>query len=309
AAPRADLREQRKFVDPTFPPEASSLDANNRAGSDIEWRRADRGWLVSNPHLVVDGVSGSDSRANAGSNAWFVTASAAPLTFEPGQPAQQPSLPNWTGTRKDYGDDFHPGIFSLLGMAASTRLSLMTCCRRGKGRLGLRAFLRGERVLERSTLRKPTLNYASLSRGRVVDALASFVRGIPEHWDLRKMRQPGAENGINPDSPDDQAQLAKQFYTHLSRRSLILFSLQPDNRTTRMGDWTKESLVYGRGYILTDIQQTKLKDGKTPADANEVPECLVRHWSGPGGWRVTGFARVARSVTLEFKDKIGAGGQ
>uniref|UniRef100_A0A1I8FMC9 Calpain catalytic domain-containing protein n=1 Tax=Macrostomum lignano TaxID=282301 RepID=A0A1I8FMC9_9PLAT len=141
-------------------------------------------------------------------------------------------------------------------------------------------------------------DYASLSRGRVVDALASFVRGIPEHWDLRQMRQPGAEKWINPDSPDDQAQLAKQFL-HSSKQAL---SDIPDNRTTRMGDWTKESLVYGRGYILTDIQQTKLKDGKTPVTLMMFQNAWFdMEWTG--AW--SDGSPEWRSVTLEFKDKIG----
>ncbi|PAA80400.1 hypothetical protein BOX15_Mlig011844g2 [Macrostomum lignano] len=293
------IREQRKFVDPTFPPEASSLDANNR-GSDIEWRRPTE--LVSNPHLVVDGVSGSDVMQGERGNAWFVTASAA-LTSRPGQ--LNSVLPNWT--QQDYGDDFHPGIFRFLfsrhGGLYEVVIDDLLPTR--KGRL-VYAHSCEENEFWSALLEKAYAkmhgDYASLSRGRVVDALASFVRGIPEHWDLRQMRQPGAENGINPDSPDDQAQLAKQFYTHLSRRSLILFSLQPDNRTTRMGDWTKESLVYGRGYILTDIQQTKLKDGKTPVTLMMFQNAWFdMEWTG--AW--SDGSPEWRSVTLEFKDKIG----
>uniref|UniRef100_A0A1I8JS83 Calpain catalytic domain-containing protein n=1 Tax=Macrostomum lignano TaxID=282301 RepID=A0A1I8JS83_9PLAT len=266
------------------------LDAQQHAASDIEWRRPTE--LVSNPHLVVDGVSGSDVMQGERGNAWFVTASAA-LTSRPGQ--LNSVLPNWT--QQDYGDDFHPGIFRFLfsrhGGLYEVVIDDLLPTRKGRlvyahsceenefwSALLEKAYAKvtTSSTSEHYILNTPQCNrmhgdYASLSRGRVVDALASFVRGIPEHWDLRQMRQPGAENGINPDSPDDQAQLAKQFYTHLSRRSLILFSLQ-----------------------------TKLKDGKTPVTLMMFQNAWFdMEWTG--AW--SDGSPEWRSVTLEFKDKIG----
>ncbi|XP_026790317.3 calpain-1 catalytic subunit isoform X2 [Pangasianodon hypophthalmus] len=99
------LIRKRRYVDDMFPPDNSSVGENLLQPEDlakVEWRRPTD--LVSNPQLIVDGVSRFDFAQGVVGNCWFLAAVGA-LTFQ--RHIMQKVFPVEQSFQKDYAGIFH----------------------------------------------------------------------------------------------------------------------------------------------------------------------------------------------------------
>ncbi|KAF7704411.1 calpain-1 catalytic subunit-like [Silurus meridionalis] len=99
------LIRRKTYIDDMFPPDNSSIGENLLEPeylAKVEWMRPTQ--LVSNPYLIVDGVSRFDFAQGAVGNCWFLAAVGA-LTFH--EPILQKIFPIGQSFQKDYAGIFH----------------------------------------------------------------------------------------------------------------------------------------------------------------------------------------------------------
>ncbi|MCJ8736870.1 hypothetical protein PDJAM_G00017250 [Pangasius djambal] len=99
------LFRNRTYIDDMFPPDNSSIGENllqPEVLAKVEWRRPTN--LVSNPQLIVDGVSRLDFAQGDVGNCWFLAAVGA-LTFQ--RDIMQKVFPAEQSFQKDYAGIFH----------------------------------------------------------------------------------------------------------------------------------------------------------------------------------------------------------
>uniref|UniRef100_A0A1I8IUE1 Calpain catalytic domain-containing protein n=1 Tax=Macrostomum lignano TaxID=282301 RepID=A0A1I8IUE1_9PLAT len=220
-----------KFEDPEFPLEAGPGIDNDG----VEWLRPSE--LAVGPRLLSDGVSGADVvGSERGASAWFATACSV-LTARPSLLLQL--IPSYAD--QDYGTQFHPGILQFeFGRQGRAYRVVVDDRLPSRGGQLLRCHSDDGAEFWSALLEKAYAKlhggYAALANGRIADAIASFCRGIPDSWDLRHL----------------QAQLAA---------TSALAHAASEGKGRRTGDYTADNLVYGRGYLLSDVQQVRLKDG------------------------------------------------
>ncbi|PAA83752.1 hypothetical protein BOX15_Mlig010786g3 [Macrostomum lignano] len=248
---RNHLTFSRKFEDPEFPLEAGPGIDNDG----VEWLRPSE--LAVGPRLLSDGVSGADVvGSERGASAWFATACSV-LTARPSLLLQL--IPSYAD--QDYGTQFHPGILQFeFGRQGRAYRVVVDDRLPSRGGQLLRCHSDDGAEFWSALLEKAYAKlhggYAALANGRIADAIASFCRGIPDSWDLRHLQ--AQVDLTNPVARDRLARILQSF---VRRDSILLFSLRPEGKGRRTGDYTADNLVYGRGYLLSDVQQVRLKDG------------------------------------------------
>ncbi|KAL7862048.1 hypothetical protein SRHO_G00134890 [Serrasalmus rhombeus] len=95
----------RRFIDNMFPPDNMSIGERLLSPEDmasVQWIRPTK--LVSNPHLVVDGISRFDFAQGKIGNCWFLAALGA-LTFQ--KHIMEKVFPSGQSFHKDYAGIFH----------------------------------------------------------------------------------------------------------------------------------------------------------------------------------------------------------
>uniref|UniRef100_A0A1I8F3M8 Calpain catalytic domain-containing protein n=1 Tax=Macrostomum lignano TaxID=282301 RepID=A0A1I8F3M8_9PLAT len=183
-------------------------------------------WLRPSELAVGRACSRTACRAlmcERGASAWFATACSV-LTARPSLLLQL--IPSYAD--QDYGTQFHPGILQFeFGRQGRAYRVVVDDRLPSRGGQLLRCHSDDGAEFWSALLEKAYAKlhggYAALANGRISDAIASFCRGIPDSWDLRH--------------------------------------LQAQGKGRRTGDNTADNLVYGRGYLLSDVQQVRLKDG------------------------------------------------
>uniref|UniRef100_A0A8C2GTF6 Zgc:162184 n=1 Tax=Cyprinus carpio TaxID=7962 RepID=A0A8C2GTF6_CYPCA len=179
------ITDQKRFVDDKFPPDSSSIDPKNKLKLDldkIEWLRPSK--IVSDPQLIVQGVSRFDySQGSYLGNCWFL-ASVGALTFQ--KEIMDQVMPADQSFGKDYAGIFHFRFWRFgkwIDVVIDDKLPTI------KGKL---IFVHSKTsnefwpALLEKAYAKVCGSYADMHAGRVSEALLDFTGGVHICLELEK---------------------------------------------------------------------------------------------------------------------------
>ncbi|KAL1258144.1 hypothetical protein QQF64_011388 [Cirrhinus molitorella] len=179
------ITSNKRFVDDKFPPNSSSIDPKNKlklALNKIEWLRPSK--IVSDPQLIVQGVSRFDySQGPNLGNCWFL-ASVGALTFR--KEVMDQVMPSDQSFGKDYAGIFHFRFWRFgkwIDVVIDDKLPTID---------GQLVFVHSKTsnefwpALLEKAYAKVCGSYADMHAGQVSEALLDFTGGVHVNFELEK---------------------------------------------------------------------------------------------------------------------------
>lgn len=290
------LKKGTLFIDPEFPANNKSL-FYSKVDPDIVWKRP--GELCKVPKLIVEGVTCDDLNEGQLGNTWFVSACTA-LAKE--QKLFQKVIPDVPKVQ-EWGDkNEYAGIFKftfwrygkwlevVIDDQLPTKNDKLVFCHSNSRNEFWSALLE-------KAYAKLYGDYESLCQGYTADALVDFTGGVPEKLVL-------SELGLN--NMDKKMQFFEDLVAAMDNRALINCAIACGK--DEVGQSATQGLVKGHGYILTDVQDTKVAKGLQASVGREKLQLVrlrnpwgTKEWTG--AW--SDESPEWNSLSVKDREKMG----